>query len=394
MKNKIYESITFEVEKGLEPPKKLIYKTDIEDVFSSTFKRAKMYEDEDEDEESKMFKEIRRKHLHIRSGDNEPLEIIHYNFDTEEKSFFNENKKSLIQGLVEAYKNHYPITITPDMIWLLFLQGYSRFMEKYHESIRSNYVNFENKKTISLTRFNMTPEKATKEDWKDIIDEFTQNIKNEIGENIISNLESNFTTTSSASLTTSQVSIMSAMKNYFTYELSFIGCGVSSITLEGSLEDWKKIKSKLVFFSKKEMGLLWWIKHLIPIIDKIIMTKEYYSQNKDINDEIRNFWKDIIRVKIGYDYDPNIINGWIIKFIPNFCENEPKLYDELQDNDVPDQILSCPLEITIINKDKKIYKCSLASGFYGMIQDEKTFNVKPVIGYSVVVEDKITAPIN
>ena len=74
MKNKIYESITFEVEKGLEPPKKLIYKTDIEDVFSSTFKRAKMYEDEDE--ESKMFKEIRRKHLYIRSGDNEPLEIF------------------------------------------------------------------------------------------------------------------------------------------------------------------------------------------------------------------------------------------------------------------------------------------------------------------------------
>ena len=34
------------------------------------------------------------------------------------------------------------------------------------------------------------------------------------------------------------------------------------------------------------------------------------------------------------------------------------------------------------------FNCSLASGFYGMIQDKKTFNVKPVIGYAIVVESE------
>ena len=34
-----------------------------------------------------------------------PMEILHYKFDTNEKEIYNFDKKSLIQGLVIAYKN-------------------------------------------------------------------------------------------------------------------------------------------------------------------------------------------------------------------------------------------------------------------------------------------------
>ena len=34
------------------------------------------------------------------------------------------------------------------------------------------------------------------------------------------------------------------------------------------------------------------------------------------------------------------------------------------------------------------YSCSLFSGFYGMVQDKETFNVRPVIGYAIVVDGK------
>ena len=291
---------------------------------------------------------------------------------------------------MEAYGNHYPITVSPDMILILFLQGYSRFMENNSEKLRNIYVNFEGKKTLIVKREGITPETAKPEDWQGIIDEFTQKIKGEIGENIISNLESNFTTSNSVTLATSQISIMSAMKNYFTYKAIMCVCGISSITLEGSLEDWEKIKKKFEFFSKEEYGLNSWIKHLIPIIEKIIETKKYFNQNKTINNEIRNFWKDMIRVKRGGCYRPDIIDGWIIKFIPNLSECIPKIYEHLYDSDIPDQILSCPLKLIFSNgNDNTIeYDCSLASGFYGMVQDKTTFNVKPVIGYVIVVENK------
>ena len=86
----------------------------------------------------------------------------------------------------------------------------------------------------------MTPETAKPEDWRGIIDEFTEKIKGEIRENIISHLECNFTITNPVTLTTSQISIMSSMKKYFIYDVTMFGCGISSITLEGTLEDKEK----------------------------------------------------------------------------------------------------------------------------------------------------------
>ena len=99
----------------------------------------------------------------------------------------------------------------------------------------------------------------------------------------------------------------------------------------------------------------------------------------------------MIRLKGRGDmYDPHMINGWIVKFIPNLDGEKPTLYEEIRENDVPDQIISCPMELTWLTMigTKVDYKCSLASGFYGMIQNKKTFNVRPVIGYAIVVEDK------
>ena len=363
--NKTFESITFQVEKNLAKPKVLYATSNIDDILKNIFK--------------------------IGKGNNS-FEILMHNFDTEEKKFFNNEKKSLLRGLILAYKNHYPIVITPDMIWILILQGYSRFMEKYHELFREKYVNFQGKKVLEVKKIGIFPEDASPETWQEIIDDFTEGIKYYIGGDIMSNLQSDFTTTDSVTLATSQAAIMSSMKNYFTFNLGMGGCGISSITLEGTIEDWEKIKSKLKFFSKKEFGLNWWFKHLIPIIDKIIMTKSYYTKEKKINHEIKNFWKDMIRVKDSEDsYNPFILNGWIIKFVPNLSEEAPKLYEnELHEEDIPDQIISCPLKLTVFNLDftKTIYNCSLASGFYGMIQDKKDFSVRPVIGYALISEDK------
>lgn len=266
-------------------------------------------------------------------------------------------------------------------------------MDKYHELVRSEYVNFSGQKELVVNR--ILPIKDWNETvWKGVINEFVEKIKKNVGENIISNLESNFTTTNSTTLTASQASIMSGLKHYFKYVSIGGGCGISSINLEGSLEDWEKIKSKFQFLSKKEYGLSWWTKYLIPIIDKIIMTKHYYNQHQTINQEIRDFWKNMIRVKFGENYDPDVIDCWIVKFIPNLTESFPKIYEKLEYKDISDQILYCPLTLIDYSKDllnKTIYKCSLASGFFGMSQDEKTFSVRPVIGYAIIVEDKETS---
>ena len=373
---KAYESITFEVERDLEKPKCYLEKTPIKLILNDLFKKRKT-----------RINPITREEIYLNA--NEPLEIFHSTFDTKEEEFYNFGKRSLIQGLIVAYKNHYPITITPDMIWLLIAQGFSRFMEKHENLVRERFVNFTGKKDLKVERLSYSPYSASKEVWDGIIKEFVQKIEENVGKEVIDTLECNFSTTTQLAKVTSQVTIMSAMKHYFTYRLLMAGCGISNITLEGSLQDWEKIKSKLEFLSTK--ALKWWTKHLIPIIDNIILTKKYYNEKNKVNEELINFWKGMIRLKgAGNMYDPHIINGWIVKFIPNLEKEKPGIYEEIRETDVPEEIISCPMELTWLNMNgKKVdFKCSLASGFYGMIQDKQTFKVRPVIGYAIVVEDK------
>ena len=132
---KAYESINLEIEKGLKKPQEYLPTGEIKYIFSDLFKIRKSIIDNKTGEK-------------VYLNANEPLEILHYTLDTKEESIFNHKKSSLIQGLVLAYKNHYPITITPDMIWILVLQGFSRFMEKYEDSVRDIFVNFEGKKEL------------------------------------------------------------------------------------------------------------------------------------------------------------------------------------------------------------------------------------------------------
>ena len=378
---KAYESINLEIEKGLKKPEDYLPTDGIKSIFDNLFKKRKSYIDN---------KTGRERFL----DQNEPLEIFHYTLDTNEEEIYSHEKSSLIQGLIYAYKNHYPITVTPDMIWILILQGFSRFMEKYENLVRERFVNFTGKKDLKVERLDYSPQSATKEVWDGIIKEFVEKIGKNVGKETIDNLECNFSTTSPAALVTSQVSIMSAMKQYFTYRVLMAGCGISSITLEGSLQDWEKIKSKLEFLSTK--ALKWWTKHLIPIIDNIIATKKYYNSKGKLSKELIEFWKGMIRLKGKGDmYDPHMVNGWIVKFIPNLSNEKPEVYEEIYETNVPDQIISCPMELTWLSlTGKKIdYSCSLFSGFYGMVQDKETFNVRPVIGYAIVVENKTESDI-
>ena len=53
---------------------------------------------------------------------------------------------NILQGFYSAYENHLPIRLTPDIIWLLIIQGFSQHINYNAEYLRNKFVNFENKK--------------------------------------------------------------------------------------------------------------------------------------------------------------------------------------------------------------------------------------------------------
>ena len=65
----------------------------------------------------------------------------------------------------------------------------------------------------------------------------------------------------------------------------------------------------------------------MPIIDNIIMTKKYYTENKELNEQLIDFWKKMIKLKgKGGFYYPHMINGWIVKFFPKLEGEKSKVY--------------------------------------------------------------------
>jgi hypothetical protein len=60
---------------------------------------------------------------------------------------------------------------------------------------------------------------------------------------------------------------MDAMQPYFVYAV-ITGCGIPSITLEGTTEDWEQVRQRAKYL--EAFDLKWWIPHLMPLLDQCV----------------------------------------------------------------------------------------------------------------------------
>ena len=60
------------------------------------------------------------------------------------------------------------MTISPDIIWLLIVQGFSYQVAANVEKLRNRFVNFDGKKEIKIKRFDLNAYEVSNEDWMSI----------------------------------------------------------------------------------------------------------------------------------------------------------------------------------------------------------------------------------
>ena len=348
MNNNI-ESFTFVVEENISPPKKLFEKYSLEKITS-----------------------IYSKKIYVSS------------FDMNDKLiYFGEH--TIFEGLYQAYVNHCPIVLSPDVFWTLIIQAFTRYVLANSESLREKFVDFQGKKELKANNIEYeTLESIPKEVWKKDISFYIDKISNYVGKDLINLLKPDFSTTTPIISQVGQINIMSCMQNYFEYKLYYGGCGYPKITLEGTIEDYLRLKEKTL--GLKKYGLNHWIDdEIVPILDKIIDTKK---GNVD-----KEFWK-----KMYYNVEGSIsmsdttqrvksIKGWLLKFAPFDKHNKERVeLDELGFKDpffeLPFDLLNAPLKtINVITGEKR--DLVIRAGFIGMEQNEKTYEMKPVFGWYV-----------
>ena len=230
-------------------------------------------------------------------------------------------------------------------------------------------------------------DKKTLENFSEQINE---QMKDYLGEEIIQTLTSDFSTTNSDSLIISKLSIMGAFKKYFKYEMGICICGIPYIILEGTVDDYERIKTKAEKLSKFEFD--WYINRIIPHIQKMIDAKigkadnDYFKNIIQRNEENGTIKGDgCLPPKEGILTQ---ITGWILDFFAyeknanndfkRFSVNSLKV-DEF--DRLATQMFSVPFTIKEV-MNQKTYEMNYNVGFMGCDRNEKN-EVFPVQAWVV-----------
>lgn len=297
-----------------------------------------------------------------------------------------------IYALFIAYSDHRPISISPDMIWLLICQGFSNHVNNNVETLRKEFVTFDDKQkiTIETSKISLDFKKGSiKSPWPLVLPIITDSISKYVKTDIHNLYVQSFSTTTYIEKSAYEIALMDVMSGYFEYEFVTM-CGIPKITIEGTTEDWLKIKNNLKKFKGYKIDN--WIKALEPIIQQFVDA----SQNKIDH----AFWSTMFK-RVDESGGP-YITGWMIKFFPYinygkdslvinpYINKEPKGFMEGLTTDNFNNGLSKVGFIWNYLGDK--YEMEFLSGFIGIKQDKKTLTLRPEIGW--IVKDCKSKKIN
>ena len=294
---------------------------------------------------------------------------------------------NILQGFYSAYENHLPIRLTPDIIWLLIVQGFSHHVNYNSKELREKFVNFEGKKKLEIIIPKYHSYKQMKsEDYAELFENLTEKIKENVGEELINTIDFNFSTSNGITKVVGYASIMSSLKKFFEFRGFCHMCNYPYIILEGKLEDWESILKKTKDLSKYDLER--WTSMLEIPLKEIIETKK-----GNIN---KQFWKNILypdkideKIEIGdYKYKTiqvDGINGWLLTFFPYYKDGYFRYTNSIKTKDLwrlPEKILKTPLLMK--SDDEGETPMIIYSGFLGMkVDKEKNNLVTAEIGWYV-----------
>src|SRR6185312_5760768 len=130
--------------------------------------------------------------------------------------------------------------LTPDALWITIAQGFAHHIANHAEALRSSVVQHKGQKTLEAT----TVELQSPRHWAEVVQQWSDGIRQHVEGDLYQLMICDFSTTSPVIRTASQVVMMDAFQQYFDFELSCI-CGIPSITVKGSVDDWVRIRERV-----------------------------------------------------------------------------------------------------------------------------------------------------
>ena len=293
----------------------------------------------------------------------------------------NEGFHPFLWGMYEAYSQHRPFVISPDMINLLICQGFSKHVNVNSEALRDKFTDSKEKTALFVCADGDLVYDSV--NWGLLFNQFSDQIAAYAGQELVDAMTNDFTTTGLAERIASQITLMDATKPYFDFYVTYAICGIPEVTLLGTTEDWQKIYDHLSVFESYD--LKWWTSELKPVLSKIIETTQ---GKKDIG-----FWRNMFKVHTSKEYgDLGSADGWILKFFPYDSDGNRLSMKKLKVDDIkelPHEMVKVEVYYQItdgINLLKEIL-LEVWAGFVGLEQNNEDFTLKPIISWMVRKND-------
>lgn len=231
-------------------------------------------------------------------------QILQSSFLDIEDTCIRSHRNGFVGAAVYAYSNHHNLTLRPEDIWFSILTQLSFYINAHAESLRSSFVSHDGKKEVeamaigSLQTVNMglLAVKLTKLMEKHIVDTGLRKW-----------IMPDFSTTTETDRITAAVLMMGSMQKYFSFAM-LLRCGIPSVMLLGSQDDWIKIRDRLDKFKQ-------WGEEPALFADRLTTVLDYFVKSFDEpgSAAVQGFWSKIAH-HVGGGSGPTYLSGWITAF--------------------------------------------------------------------------------
>jgi hypothetical protein len=286
----------------------------------------------------------------------------------------------LVSAVHLAFSQHYPLLLTPDMIWLTIAQGFAQHINNQAEALQPRLVRHAGKRELVVA----TEALSQPAHWASAIAQWSDSIREQVGDELYQLLLCDFSTTTVTTRTASQVVMLEAFQHYFDYRLYCI-CGIPQITLQGTPADWRKLRTRMATLAQYELA--WWTDRLLPIGDALLATAEGQPPLA--------FWQSIYKPKASYGGE--VITGWLADLFPyiqhpvtraptvrNPILNTPRaaltVAQGIAPHHLPAGLSQAPFTLHL---DRAELALELIAGFLGVHQQPDSGRVQAEIGWAV-----------
>jgi len=225
-------------------------------------------------------------------------------FSAPKEKLVHASSKGLVDVATRAYNQHHDLVWRPDDIWQAILTQFSLYVMENAEALRDKFVDFKGKKELTIETIGTLYTVDFGNLAKRMVDE--QIVKNIKDPTIAEWILPKFTTTTENDRIVASVTMMATLKNYFHYSMCLM-CGLPSVTLLGSVDDWKLLRQRvdrLLEFDNQNGDMKKWHKLLAGVLDEFVKTSSGVANNI--------FWQKICDFSSGSGIPS--MSGWISVF--------------------------------------------------------------------------------